>query len=112
MRTGSRGIGATIAAARPAAGHARGPDERRASAASERERSTRPMSRATPNPTAVMATPAMASTTKWLPVAKVERITSGPHAIPAIRSSRDRALRATAMPSATAKPACRLGTAA
>lgn len=65
-----------------------------------------------PNPTAVIATPARASTTKWLPVANVETITSGPQAMPARRSRRERALSATAMPSATAKPAWRLGTAA
>ncbi len=59
-----------------------------------------------------MTMPAAMSATKWLPVATTARQTVGPHSQAAMRHVRLVAAAARAAPTATAKPACRLGTAA
>jgi len=54
----------------------------------------------------------MMSKTKWLPVATTARPIVGPHIQARTLSAGLRREAATAMPMATAKPTCRLGTAA
>ncbi len=52
------------------------------------------------------------SNTKWLPVATTARPIVGPHSSASVRATGLRTAAATAMPTATANPTCRLGTAA
>ena len=63
-------------------------------------------------PMIVTTTPATMSATKWLPVATTARQTRGAHVHAATRAHGRRSELATAALTATANPACRLGTAA
>jgi len=52
------------------------------------------------------------SNTKWLPVATTASPIAGPHSSASALTSGLRTADATAIPTATAKPTCKLGTAA